>query len=49
MQTSDPGLKGILPRVTQYIFDFIEKADEAVEFLIKLSMVRVLDQTVSLL
>ena len=32
----------ILPRVTQCIFDFIEKANEAIEFLIKLSMIVIL-------
>ncbi|KAG0613276.1 hypothetical protein M758_6G090100 [Ceratodon purpureus] len=41
MQTNDPDLKGILPRVTQCIFDFIEQPDETIEFLIKLSMVEI--------
>ncbi|KAG0620476.1 hypothetical protein M758_4G218800 [Ceratodon purpureus] len=41
LQTNDPDLKGILPRVTQGIFDFIEQADETIEFLIKLSMVEI--------
>ncbi|XP_073394525.1 kinesin-like protein KIN-1 isoform X3 [Physcomitrium patens] len=41
IQTNDPKLKGILPRVTQIIFDLIERADEAAEFLIKLSMVEI--------
>ncbi len=37
----DSSSKGILPRVAQCIFEFIQAADETSEFLIKLSMVRI--------
>ncbi|CAK9870580.1 unnamed protein product [Sphagnum jensenii] len=37
----DSSAKGILPRVAQCIFEFIQAADETSEFLIKLSMVEI--------
>ncbi|CAK9216672.1 unnamed protein product [Sphagnum jensenii] len=37
----DSSSKGILPRVAQCIFEFIQAADETSEFLIKLSMVEI--------
>ncbi|PRP86919.1 hypothetical protein PROFUN_03667 [Planoprotostelium fungivorum] len=37
----DPELKGIIPRMTNTIFDGVQKADSAIEFLVKASYVEI--------
>ncbi|KAH9569748.1 hypothetical protein CY35_02G007000 [Sphagnum magellanicum] len=45
----DSSSKGILPRVAQCIFEFIQAADETSEFLIKLSMVEIYMEKIRLM